>query len=72
MSSTGLDFLTAFRLSRFEIRVLGYEVTVSPTLLAELDVHLCSYFEMYHADLRRVPDGFHFLDSCEVSEYVLF
>ena len=69
---SSLEFLTAFRISKFEIRILGYEVSASPTLLSSLDEKLCPCFEIHHGELRQVHDGFHFLESAEVSEnYIL-
>lgn len=63
----GVEFITAFVLDRFEIRILGYEVTVSPTVLLNLDEELCLAFETHHARLRRILDGFHVLESDKVS-----
>ena len=68
----GLEFMTAFRLKKFEIRILGCEVHLSPSSMASLDDKLCPCFELHHAELQQVLDGFHFLDSCEVSGFYLF
>ena len=63
----GVEFITAFVLDHFEIRILGYEVTVSPTVLLNLDEELCLAFETHHGRLRRIIDGFHVLESDKVS-----
>ena len=69
---SGVEFITAFVLGRFELRILGYEVTVSPTALLSLDDELCSAFETHHVRLRRVLDGFHLLDSDKVILFNFF
>lgn len=63
---SSLDFVTAFRLARFEIRVLGLGVKMSPTSLLSLDQDLCLSFETYYRGLVNVIEGFHFLDSDQV------
>ena len=63
---SGVEFITAFVLDRFEIRILGYEVTVSPTILLNLDEELCLAFETHHDRLRRILDGFHVIETEKV------
>ena len=65
---SGVDFITAFVLGRFELRILGYEVSVSPTTLLSLDEELCLALETHHDRLRRILEGFHALDSDKVSD----
>lgn len=64
---SGVEFITAFVMDRFEIRILGYELFVSPSTLASVDEELCVAFEAHHDRLRRINDGFHVLSSNKVS-----
>ena len=63
---SGVEFLTAFKLGRFELRLVGYEVTVSPSTLLGLDEELCTLFELHHERFRRILDGFHLLPNDKV------
>ena len=67
---SGVEFITAFVLGRFELRILGYEVTVSPTTLLSLDEELCLLFEAHHERFRRIIDGFHTLESDKVRDKI--
>ena len=63
---SGVEFITAFKLGRFELRLVGYEVIVSPSSLLELDEELCTVFELHHEHFRRILDGFHLLPNDKV------
>ena len=63
---SGVEFITAFAIGKFELRILGYEVFVSPTQLLALDEEICVAFELHHSRLRSIIDGFHLLDNDKV------
>ena len=54
-----VEFITAFKIESFELRVLGYELFLSPTQLELLDERLSIAFETHYDRLVRVLDGFH-------------
>ena len=62
-----VEFITAFAIDRFELRILGYEVHVSPTLIEALDESLAVAFESHYKGLTRILDGFHLVEHDKVS-----
>ena len=65
-----MDLLTAYEIGSFMLRVLGFELHVSPTLLDQIDGRLMIAFDSHHDRLIRVLDGFHVLDHEKVSKFI--
>ena len=61
-----VEFVTAFKIDRFELRILGYELVMSPTQVGYLDESLVPAFEAHYVELVRVLDGFHVVQSSKV------
>ena len=67
LMSSCVDFITAFVIQRFELRVLSCEVQVSPTMIESIDDAQVVAFETHYRGLTRVLDGFHLIEHNMVS-----
>ena len=61
-----VEFITAFTINSFELRILGYGLFLSPTQLGLLDEKLSVAFEVHYERLVRILDGFHVIDPVKV------
>ena len=62
-----VEFITAFVIRRFEMRILGYELHLSPTMIETIDESLALAFESHYHGLVQVLEGFHLIDTEKVS-----
>ena len=67
-----MDFITAFCLGCFQIRMLGLGLHISPTLVDIIDQSLSSLLELHHHQLMKIADGFHLVSGDKVIIFELF
>ena len=67
-----MDFVTAFVLNSFELRVLALDPGLSPSSLLDLDSRLQTCMELHCPSWMRVNDGFHILARDKVSSFTGF